>query len=490
MATFALIHGAGDVAWYWHLVEAELRARGHDVVAPDLPDGDETLELNDYATAVVAAVGDRRDLVVVAQSFGGFTAPLVAVRLPVAALVFVAGMVPSPGEAPGEWWERTGHGRAVQEQAARDGGLTGNEDPYLCFYHDVPREIAAEAMRRGRAHPSTASMASPWPLDAWPDVPTRFVLCTEDRCFPPDFLRRVIGERLGVVPDEIAASHCVALSRPKELADILEGYAAGLRPRLRLADQYDAELRGPYRRLREAMPVGPGDHVLDIGCGTGQATRDAARASVSGSALGVDVSPAMLERARLRAAQEGHHNVTFERGDAQAHPFPPARFDLVISRFGTMFFADPIAAFTNIGRGARAGARLVMMVWQGEKRNEWATAIHQALTGGAAPGPASGPDPFSLAEPATVRSILAAAGFVEVGFADVREPVHYGPDVGVAFDLVRDMKTTRDVLARLDAVSAERALARLRETLIAHETSEGVLFDSRAWIVTARRAAI
>src|SRR5688572_21710258 len=112
-STFVLIHGAGDVGWYWHRVEAELRARGHDVVAPDLPGGDDS-QLDDYADAVVAAVGDRKDLVVVAQSFGAFTAPLVAARLPVDALVFVAGMVPAPGEAPGDWWDKTGYRKAVQ----------------------------------------------------------------------------------------------------------------------------------------------------------------------------------------------------------------------------------------------------------------------------------------------------------------------------------------------------------------------------------------
>jgi SAM-dependent methyltransferase len=488
MSTFVLIHGAGDVGWYWHLVEAELRARGHDVVAPDLPGDDESLELNDYADAVVAAVGDRRDLIFVAQSFGGFTAPLVAVRLPVDALVFVAGMVPSPGEAPRDWWERTGYRHAVQEQAARDGGVTGSDDPYVCFYHDVPRQLAAEAMSEERAHPSQASTASPWPLDALPDVPTRFVLCTEDRFFPPDFLRRVVAERLGVVPDEIAAGHCVALSHPKELADILEGYTTGLRARLRLADHYDAELRRHHERLCEAIVVGPADRVLDIGCGTGQSTRDAARAAVSGSALGVDISHEMLERARLRTAEEGLHNVTFEHGDAQVHPFPPAHFDVVISRFGTMFFADPIAAFTNIARAARTGARLVMMVWQSEERNEWAIAIRHALTAGGAPGPATGPDPFSLADPAAVQSILAAAGFVEVRITDVREPVYYGPDAAAALDLVRDMRAPREMLARLGAAAAQRALARLRETLAAHQTSGGVQFDSRAWIVTARRA--
>src|SRR6185295_6438449 len=169
MSTFVLIHGAGDVGWYWHLVEAELRGRGHDVVAPDLPGGDESLELDDYADAVVAAVADRTDLVVVAHSFGGFTAPLVAVRLPVAALVFVAGMVPAPAEAPGEWWSRTGYRKAIEQQAARDGGVTGNEDPYVCFYHDVPRELAAQALSKGRAHPSAACAVSPWPLEALPE---------------------------------------------------------------------------------------------------------------------------------------------------------------------------------------------------------------------------------------------------------------------------------------------------------------------------------
>jgi pimeloyl-ACP methyl ester carboxylesterase len=234
MSTFVLIHGGGDVGWYWHLVEAELRAHGHDVVAPDLPGDDDSAVLNDYADSVVAAVGDRRDLVVVGHSFGGFTAPLVADRLPVDVLVLVAGMIPSPGEAPGDWWENTGYEAAVREQAARDGGKTGNEDPYVSFYHDVPHELAEEAMRKERAHPSEASMVSPWPLDAWPNVPTRFVLCTEDRFFPPEFFRRLAAERLGITPDEIAAGHCVALSHPKELADILERYAARSRGELRL----------------------------------------------------------------------------------------------------------------------------------------------------------------------------------------------------------------------------------------------------------------
>jgi pimeloyl-ACP methyl ester carboxylesterase len=162
----------------------------------------------------------------VGQSFGAFTAPLVAARLPVDVLVLVAGMIPCPGEAPQDWWANTGYQSAVQEQAARDGGLTGSNDPYVSFYHDVPRKLAEEAISKERAHPSEASMASPWPLDAWPDVSTKFVLCSDDRFFPADFFRRLAAERLSITPDEIEAGHCVALSRPRELADILESYAA------------------------------------------------------------------------------------------------------------------------------------------------------------------------------------------------------------------------------------------------------------------------
>jgi len=229
MSTFVLIHGGGDVGWYWHLVEAELRARGHDVVAPDLPADNESADLGDYADVVVQAVGARKDLVVVGQSFGGFTAPIVAARLPVDLLVFVAGMVPSPGEPPGDWWTNTGYAKAAREQAKRDGGLTGNDDPFVTFYHDVPRKLAETAMSKERAHPSEASQSSPWPLDALPDVPTKFVLCTEDRFFPAAFMRKVVAERLHIVPDEIAAGHCVALSRPKELAEIFVRYATAAR---------------------------------------------------------------------------------------------------------------------------------------------------------------------------------------------------------------------------------------------------------------------
>ena len=225
MATFALIHGAADLGWYWHLVERELRHRGHDVVAPDLPCDDDAAGFAEYADTVIHAIGDRRDLVVVGTSYGGYTATLVADRLPVEMLVLVTAMIPSPGERAKDWFANTGWEQAVREQAERDGGKTGSDDPFVVFYHDVPRALAEAAQSRERRQSETPGRDA-WPLEAWPSVPTRFILCTEDRFFPPEFMRRVVAERLAIPPDEIAAGHCVALSRPKELAERLAGYAA------------------------------------------------------------------------------------------------------------------------------------------------------------------------------------------------------------------------------------------------------------------------
>jgi ubiquinone/menaquinone biosynthesis C-methylase UbiE len=248
---------------------------------------------------------------------------------------------------------------------------------------------------------------------------------------------------------------------------------------------YDAELRLHNELFRATARVGSRDRVLDIGCGTGQSTREAARAAVTGSAVGVDLSAPMLERARQLSDDEGLANITYQQADAQVHRFPPTRFDLCISRFGTMFFADPVAAFTNIGRALRPAARLVLLVWQERDRNEWATAIRQTLT--AASATPRGPDPFSLADPTITEGILAAAGFTEVSFTDVHEPVHYGPDSATAFDAVLRIREFKDLLANLDAAPAEQARTRLRATLAAHNTDGGVYFDSRAWIITARR---
>lgn len=217
MATYVLIHGAGDTAWYWHLVAADLRDRHHDVVAVDLPCDDESAGLSDYADTVVEAIGERTELVVVAQSFGAFTAPLVCARVPAQLLVLLAGMVPLPGETGEEYWVNTGY-----EAATRERDWPG-DSAIAVFYHDVPPDLAAEAMARER-HQAATPGREPWPLEAWPDVPTRYLLCRDDRLLPAEWNRRVVRERLGITPDEIDGGHCVALSRPKELANRLEAY--------------------------------------------------------------------------------------------------------------------------------------------------------------------------------------------------------------------------------------------------------------------------
>ncbi len=225
MTTYVLIPGAGGDAWYWHLLEAELRGRGHEVVAVDLPADDESAGFSEYADAVVGAIGDRTGLVVVAQSLGGFTAPLVCGRVPVDLLVMLNAMVPAPGEPPGDWGSNTGFAKARSEQAAREGrDLSADEDPRDTFFHDILPEVVDEAWKRGEPRQSGAPFARPWSLTEWPNVPTRFLQGRDDRYFPVEFQRRVVQERLGIAPDEMDGGHLVALSRPKELADRLEAY--------------------------------------------------------------------------------------------------------------------------------------------------------------------------------------------------------------------------------------------------------------------------
>ncbi|MDN3353495.1 alpha/beta hydrolase [Actinomadura sp. DC4] len=225
MATYALIHGAGDAS-YWDLLVPELRARGHEVVAPQLPSDDEA-GLAGYTDTVVSAIGDRDDVTVVAQSLGGFTGPLVCDRLPVRLLVLVAAMVPSPGESAGEWWENTGSEPARRENEIRE-GRPPEFDLMTAFFHDVPEDVVAEAATSEQRRESEAMWTDPWPLKEWPDVPTRFLLCRNDRFFPASFMRRVVRERLGITPDEFDSGHLPALSRPKELAGRLESYRAEL----------------------------------------------------------------------------------------------------------------------------------------------------------------------------------------------------------------------------------------------------------------------
>lgn len=209
--TYVLIPGAGAGSWYWHRLVAELRNRGHGVVAVDLPCEDDAAGLPEYADAVVEATAGRTGLVVVAHSFGGFTAPLVCDRAPVDLLVMLQAMIPAPGEPPGDWWANTGY--------ARSGAARGSDDEV--YYHDVEPGLAAEAARHDLGQSETP-LRQPHPLEQWPDVPTTYLLCSEDRCFPAPFMRRVVQERLGIEPEEIATGHMPMLARPRELADRLE----------------------------------------------------------------------------------------------------------------------------------------------------------------------------------------------------------------------------------------------------------------------------
>lgn len=225
MATYVLVHGAGSDSWYWHRVVPLLRALGHEVVAPDLPCGDDGAGLEEYADTVVRAVGRRSPVVLVAQSMAGFTAPLVATRVPTDLLVLVAAMVPAPGESPGQWWDATGHARARRELDQLEGrDPDAPFDPRAVFFHDVPRDVVAEAFAREDPGQSDTPFAQPWPLPAWPDVPTRVLIASRDRFFPAGFQRRLASERLGVVPEEIDTGHLPALARPEELVQRLEGY--------------------------------------------------------------------------------------------------------------------------------------------------------------------------------------------------------------------------------------------------------------------------
>src|SRR3954447_1190853 len=173
---------------------------------------------------------------------------------------------------------------------------------------------------------------------------------------------------------------------------------------------YDAELQRHNQVLRRAGGVQLLDHIVDIGCGTGLTTREAARTAPAGSALGVDISAVAIERARELARAERLDNVSFEHANAEDHRFAPESFDLAISRFGTLFFDEPVAAFVNIRRALRLAGRLVMLVWQPSERNEWDVLIRRALAGpdGSSATAAAGPDPFSLADPPTVEQILSA----------------------------------------------------------------------------------
>lgn len=223
-STFVLLHGAGSDSWYWHLVAPELAEPGHDVVAVDLPVDDDSCGLADYVATVADAVGDRHDLVVVAQSMAAFTAPVFATGAPVNLVVLVAPMVPSPGETAGAWWADTGQPEAARQYALSEGRDPDKPfDPFEVFLHDVDPGVIAGSAEHVRGQ-SDRPFSDPWPLAHWPDIPTRCVVGKRDRLFPLEFQRRVVWDRLGITPDEIDTGHLPALARPSELATLILDY--------------------------------------------------------------------------------------------------------------------------------------------------------------------------------------------------------------------------------------------------------------------------
>ena len=252
-------------------------------------------------------------------------------------------------------------------------------------------------------------------------------------------------------------------------------------------EYFDRSVAAYHERLLAAATIAGSDRVLDIGCGTGQTTRDAARAAAGGSAVGVDLSARMLEVARRQAAHEAVPNVFFEQVDAQVHPFPPESFDVAISRTGTMFFGDLTAAFTNISHALVRGGRLVLVAWQPLAANEWIREISSALAAGRdlpAPPP-DAPGPFSLSDPDRVRGILTAAGFTGVELD--------GTDAGMWFGAERRTPTGSCSGSWAGCFRASMKPAALepmdglRTTMAAHQTGDGVVFGSAAWTITATR---
>ena len=217
---YVLVPGSDGRAWYWHRVRPLLEARGHEVVAVDLPVGDPRAGLEEHAEVVVDAIGrEGSDAVLVAQSLGGFIAPVAAARRAVARLILVNAMVPKPGESAGEWWEATDQGRARREHYEREGlEMPAEFDVVEAFFHDVPAAVVDEAMAAGENPARFDTLfAQPWSLPAWPDVPTRFIQGRDDRFFPAEFQRRVVRERLGIDIELIPGGHLVALSHPEKL---------------------------------------------------------------------------------------------------------------------------------------------------------------------------------------------------------------------------------------------------------------------------------
>jgi SAM-dependent methyltransferase len=260
-------------------------------------------------------------------------------------------------------------------------------------------------------------------------------------------------------------------------------------------DRWDAVNRGVNAPLFEAAAIGEREHVLDVGCGNGLTTRLAARRAARGRAFGLDLSGPMLARARAAAAAEGIANVAFEQGDAQVYPFPPGAFDVALSRFGVMFFADPVAAFANVGRALKPGGRLVFACLQAPSRSDLgpvlaAVAGRVPVPDGAAGARADGPGApgmLSLADPARIAAVLTGAGLADVTTTPVDFPMVFGRDAADAAGFLLGSGPVRDALEGADRPTADRYLDALAAALRPYEGPEGVRLRGAAWLVRATR---
>ncbi|HEY7323313.1 MAG TPA: class I SAM-dependent methyltransferase [Streptosporangiaceae bacterium] len=241
--------------------------------------------------------------------------------------------------------------------------------------------------------------------------------------------------------------------------------------------------------LAEAA-IRPGDQVLDVGCGCGATTRAAARLAAPAVVAGIDLSAGMLAQARADSQSAQLSNVSLVQGDAQVYPLKPASFDVVISRFGLMFFDDPVAAFTNLRQAAKPGGRIVFVCWQQMTANPWllipgaALAEHVPLP---APGAPDAPGMFALADVDRMRGILADAGWSAVSATPVTTSVLVGGGgtVEETVEFLRGGSMARSALANADPVTERRAVASVRSALIPYADSEGVHLDAAVWLVRA-----
>ncbi|WP_432060116.1 class I SAM-dependent methyltransferase [Streptomyces sp. S1] len=257
-------------------------------------------------------------------------------------------------------------------------------------------------------------------------------------------------------------------------------------------DRWNAVNGGFDEPLLDAAGITGDGRVLDIGCGAGQTTRLAALRAPRGSALGLDLSGPMLAEARARAEREGIPHALFEQGDAQEHPFEAGAFDAAISRYGVMFFADPVAAFANIGRALRPGGRLAFVCPAEAALNDWAvamTALRDLLPVGDFGSPGL-PGMFSLADPDRIRRVLATAGFTGVTAERVRAYGTWGRGVEDAAEFLLGTGPGRHLTERADAETRARVRRTLEDRLRTHETADGtVRLLSTCWLVTADRPA-